>query len=213
MSEVTQAPPAPALESPLHYFINSFVDSFADKANGPAEQGLRISERPPKGHLALRGNADERAFTEGIEGVLSLRLPTAPCTFVADGTTAAYWLAPGEWLLLVDSHTQTAALESRLRDALPGHFAVVDVSGGQTLINLSGPAVADVMKKSCVYDFSAAHFPAGRCVQTVFAKAGALVAKTADGSLDVIIRRSFADYLAEWLLDAGREYGCCIVRE
>ena len=202
MSELN---PAPALESPLHYF--------AGRASGPAEKGLRVRERPHKGHLALCGNADERAFTEGVERVLSLRLPTAPCTFVAAGATAAYWLGPGEWLLLVADHTQTATLESRLRDALPGHFAVVDVSGGQTLINLSGPAVAEVMKKSCVYDFSAANFPAGRCVQTVFAKAGALVAKTADGSLDVIIRRSFADYLAEWLLDAGREYGCCIVRE
>lgn len=205
MSEITEAPPAPALESPLHYFT--------DRASGPAEKGLRVREWPHKGHLALRGNADDRAFTEGVERVLSLALPTAPCTFVADAATAAYWLGPGEWLLLIDSHTQTAALESRLREAVRTHFSAVDVSGGQTLINLSGPAVAAVMKKSCVYDFSAANFPAGRCVQTVFAKAGALVAKTADGSLDVIIRRSFADYLAEWLLDAGQEYGCCIVRE
>ena len=206
MSEVNPAPPtAPSLESPLHYF--------AGKASGPAEKGLRVRERPHKGHLALRGNADDRAFTEGVERVLSLALPTAPCTFVADAATAAYWLGPGEWLLLIEDHTQTAALESRLREAVQAHFSAVDVSGGQTLINLSGPAVAGVMKKSCVYDFSAANFPAGRCVQTVFAKAGALVAKTADGSLDVIIRRSFADYLAEWLLDAGQEYGCCIVRE
>ena len=209
MSEVTEAPPtSPALESPLHYY--------AGKASGPAEKGLRVRERPHKGHLALRanvnGNADDRAFTEGVERVLSLALPTAPCAFAADAATAAYWLGPGEWLLLIDSHTQTAALEARLRETVETHFSAVDVSGGQTLINLSGPAVAAVMKKSCVYDFSAANFPAGRCVQTVFAKAGALVAKTADGSLDIIIRRSFADYLAEWLLDAGREYGCCIVQ-
>ena len=205
MSERNPAPPtAPTLESPLHYFVG--------KASGPAEKGLRVSERPHKGHLVLRGNADDRAFTEGVERVLGLALPTAPCTFVADAAAAAYWLGPGEWLLLVADHTQTAALESGLREAVRAHFSAVDVSGGQTLINLSGPAVAEVMKKSCVYDFSAANFPAGRCVQTVFAKAGALVAKTADGSLDVIIRRSFADYLAEWLLDAGREYGCCIVQ-
>lgn len=203
MSELNPAP-APSLESPLHYF--------AGKASGSAEQGLRVRERPHKGHLVLRGNADDRAFTEGVERLLSLALPTAPCTFVADAATAAYWLGPGEWLLLIEDHARTAALESGLRETVQAHFSAVDVSGGQTLINLSGPAVAEVMKKSCVYDFSAANFPAGRCVQTVFAKAGALVAKTADGSLDVIIRRSFADYLAEWLLDAGREYGCCIVQ-
>ena len=28
-----------------------------------------------------------------------------------------------------------------------------------------------------------------------------------------IIRRSFSEYLAKWLLDAGREYGCRIEQE
>ena len=195
---------APPLESPLHYF--------AGKASGPAEKGLLVRERPHKGHLALRGNADDSAFTDGVEGVLSLKLPTAPCTFAADAASAVYWLGPTEWLLLVEAHTQSA-LEARLREAVRGHFSVVDVSGGQTQINLSGPALADVMKKSAVYDFSAANFPVGRCVQTVFAKAGALVSKPADGAFDLIIRRSFSDYLAKWLLDAGREYGCRIEQE
>lgn len=49
-----------------------------------------------------------------------------------------------------------------------------------------------------------------RCVQTNFAKATALVSSNADGSFDLTIRRSFADYIAQWLLDAGQEHGCVI---
>ncbi len=64
--------------------------------------------------------------------------------------------------------------------------------------------------KSSVYDFHPDNFQPGKCVQTTFAKAGALVSKKSDGSFDLVIRRSFTDYIAEWLLDAGKEYGCSI---
>jgi sarcosine oxidase subunit gamma len=36
------------------------------------------------------------------------------------------------------------------------------------------------------------------------------VSSNADGSFDLTIRRSFADYIAQWLLDAGKEHGCLI---
>jgi heterotetrameric sarcosine oxidase gamma subunit len=83
------------------------------------------------------------------------------------------------------------------------------------LINLRGDqqALEVVLKKSSVYDFGAwpdANTNAGRCAQTTFAKATAVVANKADGSYDLIIRRSFADYIAQWLLDAGQEFGCRI---
>ena len=87
---------------------------------------------------------------------------------------------------------------------------MVDVSAGQTLLKLSGEGVETVLKKSSVYDFHARHFSVGHCVQTTFAKATALVSRSADDSFDLVIRRSFADYVARWLLDAGAEFGCRI---
>jgi heterotetrameric sarcosine oxidase gamma subunit len=113
------------------------------------------------------------------------------------------------------SQLDAANLEASLRESLPGHIAVVDVSGGQTLVNLRGIRVAldTVLKKSSVYDFAAwadAPSGSGRCVQTTFASASALFSNKPDGSYDLVIRRSFADYVAQWLLDAGREFGCRI---
>jgi heterotetrameric sarcosine oxidase gamma subunit len=73
--------------------------------------------------------------------------------------------------------------------------------------------VQTLLKKSSVYDFAVwpqAEKNAGRCAQTTFAKASAVISNKSDGSFDLIVRRSFADYIARWLLDAGQEFGCRI---
>ena len=73
--------------------------------------------------------------------------------------------------------------------------------------------VATVLKKSTVYDFEAWDLAtpiSGCAAQTTFAKASALISNRSDGSYNLVIRRSFADYIALWLLDAGEEFGCRI---
>ena len=158
------------------------------------------------GHLNLRGDPNNEAFVDTVMQVLGVPLPLVPGTCTVGGETSLYWLAPNEWLVIVGADTELE-IEARLRQTLRGHYAIVDVSGGQTLVRLSGEAVAMVLKKSSVYDFHPDHFPVGRCVQTTFAKATALVSKTADNSFDLVIRRSFADYLFRWIVDAASEYG------
>lgn len=205
MSDVVQEKPAAevavSVETPLHYFLGK--DS---GEQGKDSSGIVIREAALKGHLNLRGDPENKQFLEGVEAVLGVKLPTEPGHYEANGDTSIYWLGPTEWLVIVPGGTE-ADTEARLRRTLQGHFSVVDVSGGQTLINLSGDGVETVLKKSSVYDFHLRNFSPGRCVQTTMAKATALVSKRADGSLDLVVRRSFADYLAAWLLDAGREFG------
>ncbi len=193
------------VETPLHYFFGS--------ASGKgASPGIVIREAAPKGHLILRGNPKDVSFLQVVKKVLGTGLPIVPCTWVEIPDTRTYWLGPTEWLVIVASGTEEE-LETKLRQTLSGHFAIVDVSGGQTLINMSGDAVDTVLKKSSTYDFQFEHFGSGRCVQTTFAKATALVCRSTDGSIDLVIRRSFADYVAKWLLDAGAEFGTCIERD
>ena len=83
-------------------------------------------------------------------------------------------------------------------------------------MNLSGDddAIQTVLKKSSVYNFDAwesAGDLGGRCTHTTFGKTSALVSNNKNGSYDLVIRRSFSDYCALWLLDAGREFGICIL--
>ena len=174
-------------------------------AGGAGEPALGMQEAPLRRHLIVRGDPGDPGFLEGVKSVAGVAPPTRPGRWAGGGGTAIYWLGPDEWLLITAASDDT---EARFREALGGHFSVVDVSGGQTLLKLRGEGLDVLLQKAGGYDFHPDHFGPGRCVSTVFAKATALVARCRDGSVDLVIRRSFADYLARWLLAAGAEFGC-----
>ena len=202
------------LESPLFYFQSSFNKSTsADELfNAEAECGLVVKEAPLSAHLTLRGDSNDIAFCAAVAETLGVVLPLNACTYHREGNTSIYWLGPSEWLV-IEIGGEAQIIEAAMRKALKGHIAIIDVSGGQTCINLRGLGVATVLKKSTVYDLEAwdlATSSAGRAVQTTFAKASAVISNRSDGSYDLVIRRSFSDYIAQWLLDAGKEFGCRI---
>ena len=200
-------------ESPLHYFskISSHSEGSSQLFNGDLEFGVVAKEIGLGCQLNLRGDASDEHFLAGAEVVLGVALPTVPGTYHYSGDTVVYWLGPNEWG--ITSATDALGLEASLRLEIEGHIAIVDVSGGQTLVNLRGYGVPTILKKASGYDFgiwTGGPPGAGRCVQTTFAKATAIVANRTNGSFDLIIRRSFSDYVAQWLLDAGQEVGCRI---
>ena len=195
------------MQSPLHYLKGQCSGT----APVNAELGLTVTEIQQGCYLNLRGKAADQDFAAGIQTVLGLSLPTVSGTYHSHGSNMACWLGPDEWMLVSDQTAET--LQAALREALKGHISIVDVTGGQTQLNLRGSSVPLVLKKAGSYDFEAWSLDSAsvnRCVQTNFAKATALVSSGADGSFDLTIRRSFADYIAQWLLDAGREQGCLI---
>ncbi len=61
--------------------------------------------------------------------------------------------------------------------------------------------------KTVVYDVHPSHFPVGKGVTTVFAKATVNLRRPSEECWELVIRRSFADYSYRWLLDAAAEYG------
>ena len=104
-----------------------------------------------------------------------------------------------------------AAVEQKLRAALEGqHIQVVNVSGGQSLLELRGPNVRDVLMKSTSYDVHPNNFPVGKAVGTVFAKSQLVIRHTAEDTWELLIRRSFSDYWWLWLQDASAEYGLSV---
>lgn len=168
--------------------------------------GVEYRNIPGRGCLNLRGNADDPAFRDAVSMAAGVELPTEPGRWLEAGETRACWLGPDEWLLIVPEGEQPR-VERQLREAASGPLSVVDVSGGCIHVNLAGVDAGKVLQKSSPYDFHPRHFPPGRCVQTVFAQAAALVAAAEDGSFDLVFRRSYADYLVDWITDAAEEYG------
>ena len=168
--------------------------------------GVEIREIRSRGCLNLRGDADDPTFRDAVATAVGLDLPVKPGSWHRAGGARAYWLGPDEWLLILPDGDQSR-VEQQLREAAGGRVSVTDVSGSLVHVNLAGADVDKVLRKSSPYDFHLRNFSPGRCVQTVFAKAGALVAANADGSFDLVIRRSYADYLSRWIADAAEEYG------
>ncbi len=170
--------------------------------------GVVVRECAFLGHLILRGNGADPAFVAGVEKALGLPLPTKAggLSLAGDGESSIQWTSPDEWLIIVPGGSEFAT-EMRLRECLGGHFAVINVSGGQTVLELSGVAVRQVLMKSTPYDVHPANFPVGKGVGSVFAKSTALIRRVGEDRWELVIRRSFADYVYRWLLDAAEEFG------
>ncbi|MHC6223575.1 sarcosine oxidase subunit gamma [Pseudomonas sp. X10] len=191
-------------QSPLHH-----ADLASLVGKGRKNAGVTLRERKFLGHLTLRGDGHDPVFAAGVHKALGLELPVA-LTVVANAEMSLQWVGPDEWLLIVPGG-QEFAVEQKLRDALDGqHIQVVNVSGGQTLLELRGPNVRDVLMKSTSYDVHPNNFPVGKAVGTVFAKSQLVIRRTAEDTWELVIRRSFSDYWWLWLQDASAEYGLSI---
>lgn len=182
------------------------------KAASPADAGVTLRERPFLGYLNLRGDPDDGAFLEAAEGALGIGLPVEPNT-VRDGERGrALWLGPNEWLVVTASGDEPA-LRDRLEGALAGRsFAVCDVTGYYTTIALEGPNARDVLEKGCTLDLHPRAFTPGRCAQTLLSHAGIVLRPTGEGgdAWELIVRRSFADYVFVWIEDAALELGLAV---
>lgn len=196
-------------ESPL-----SMSRVIVNTVASPKEAGVVVRERAFLGHLVLRGNAADPAFRAGVEQALGVPLPVklGPLSIDEAAGVSVQWMSPDEWLMIVPGGREFET-EKRLRAVLTGHYAVMNVSGGQTVLELSGPAAREVLMKCTPYDLHPTHFPVGKGVSSTFAKSTAVIRRVAEARWELVVRRSFADYLYRWLLDASEEFGVHVATE
>lgn len=186
--------------SPLIDFLTSHESADAQSA------GLYLSERPFLAYLILKGEGSE--FLNRVERCLEIPVPVHANTFTANDDITLLWLAPNEWLLIAASERE-AKIAHNLRASLDGVFgAVTDVTHNQTILHIQGDRVLDVLRKGCSLDFHPSVFGPNRCAQTLFDKVGITILRAGPSlSFDLIVRRSFAEYVALRIKDAAEEYG------
>jgi sarcosine oxidase, subunit gamma len=87
--------------------------------------------------------------------------------------------------------------------------AAVDVSAQRTTLRLRGDRARDVLAKGCSLDLHPRVFATGTAAQTMLGQAAAVLIPLSDEGTDyrILVRSSFAGYLAEWLIDAAEEFG------
>ena len=173
------------------------------RAGGDGPRGVSLRELPIMAQVNLRADPSNARFVD----VLGFTLPTEPNTVAGDSDRAALWLGPDEWLLVAPEGAERA-LEQALRGTIAGaHGSVVDVSANRTLLELEGPMAREVLMKGCSLDLHPRRFGPGRCAQTALARIQVILWQLSDGPCyRILVRCSFAPYLAEWLVDAMAEY-------
>ncbi|WP_416965273.1 sarcosine oxidase subunit gamma [Streptomyces sp. Agncl-13] len=168
---------------------------------------IRLAELPFLAQVNLRLDA-KGAAADAVGLALGLSLPLEPNAAVRAGELTVLWLGPDEWLVVGPPDTQRD-VENRIRAAAGDeHIAVTDVSAQRTTLLVSGARARDLLAHGCPLDLHPRAFGPGRCAQTTLARAQVvLVARDEPGAgFWVLVRSSFAGYLADWLLDAAAEY-------
>jgi len=166
--------------------------------------GLQVEEEPFLTHLSLRLDPAGSAAT-AVEQVLGSPLPT-PCTFTRSEQADVLWQGPDEYLILAPTDAR-GDLPRRLQEAIGDEFAsVIDVSAQRTTLRLSGSLTQDILARGCAIDLDPRTSPAGTCVQTLLAQTGVILLVHAPAVITLLVRPSFAPYLAAWLTDACTEY-------
>jgi len=146
---------------------------------------------------------------EAIDAVTSVlgTAPTRPNTRLGGPSGFVIWLAPDEWLV-VSEEAAPESQEAELRAIVaPFGGAAVDVSGQRVILTLRGRHVRDVAAKGCALDLHPRVFGPGSSAQTTLGRAGVvLLARDDPDEFTVLVRQSFANYLADWLVDAAEEF-------
>jgi sarcosine oxidase, subunit gamma len=163
----------------------------------------------PKSFISMVGlrldPADSAAGDVG--SYLGVDLPTMPSTWVESDRVRVIWLGPDEWLI-TSPFQQAQELEAGLRDAVRGRGAVVDVSAQRTTLWLTGENARDVLAAGCAIDLHPRVFRSGATVETLLGLTSVVLLALNDSgtSYEILVRSSFAQYLARFLLDAAIEY-------
>ncbi|MGK2880452.1 MAG: sarcosine oxidase subunit gamma [Mycobacterium sp.] len=185
--------------SPLH----SFADRFATLPRSAC-----LAEEPFVAMVDLWVDADGPAGAAAAAVLGVAALPNAAASVVTGADTTVIWFGPDEWLVTSRDRAPDA-LESQLREAVTEHGgAAVDVSAQRTSVRLRGDHAGDILAKGCSIDLHPKVFGPGAAVQTMLGQAAVVLIPCNENGTDyrILVRSSFARYLAEWLIDAAAEF-------
>ncbi|MEO8230446.1 MAG: sarcosine oxidase subunit gamma family protein [Chloroflexota bacterium] len=187
-----------------HSPLEGFEAAFGQVAGSP-DGAVSLAEVPFLAQLDLRADSVDASLRGRLGAVLGADLPLVPNRAVVanGGDRHVLWLGPDEWLVIDRPGTETT-LEKQLRAAVQdGRGSVVDVSANRTTISLAGPGARDVLEGGCSIDLHPRAFGPGRCAQTLVGRTGVIVHQVSpEPGYRLLVRSSFAAYLATWLLDA-----------
>ena len=166
-----------------------------------------IARRPMAAVFEARGS--EAGLREGFRAA-GLRLPeTRNEALQADGGVHLMRIGPRRALALAFLEAE-AALDSAFSRGFAKVAAadVANVSDMFAAFAVEGPGALDVLKQGAPLDLSPAAFPVGSATGTEMWSAALILIREAEDRYAILIDRSLAGYLEDWLTTAnGLESG------
>lgn len=178
--------------SPFSPLDGAVFSAGPDLLMRPAGDCARFSLRIPQAHLEKAMEAFGAHIPADIGAMSSTAEKTALC------------LGPDEWLLMAPV-TEGREIAARFA-SLSGHttHGFVDVGHRTVGIEVSGPAAALALNAGCPLDLDA--LPAGGGTRTILDKAEVVLMKLESERYRLEIARSFAEFVWNFLIAAGREF-------
>ncbi len=159
---------------------------------------------PFAARFVLRGGPD---VAGPVGAAFGAPPPLQPLRAACEGSRAALWMGPDEWLLIAedDEPALGATLEAGLADV---PHALVDVSHRQVAIEVAGPGAARLLNAGVPLDLDLAAFPVSMVARTLLLKAEIALWRLEAERFRVEVARSFGPYLAAVLAQsAGDQEG------
>lgn len=195
----TTGPPTQWRRSPLGHRAEQLAAASAGS--------VRLVEEPFLTQVDLRVGPNS-TDAERIERALDVALPrSTPNRVLGDETISALWLGPDEWLIVAPDGAAERIVSTAGTALGEGFGSVVDVSANRTTVRLSGTHARETLEKVCSLDLHPRSFGPGHCAQTLVGRTQAILWQVAaEPAYRIMVRCSFAEYLADLLLDAMAEF-------
>lgn len=154
--------------------------------------------------VARKGSAPALAVC--VREAFAIDLPVMPRR-AAEGPLAFAWCGPERWLAVMENE-DGPTLEFRLRSAFRDLACVSDQSDGRLVLRIAGRSARDVLAKAVPIDFHPRSFAPGSTALTLAGHISVQIWQIDDApTYDVVVLRSYAADLWQWLVAAGSEFG------
>lgn len=177
-----------------------------DAASSPLKDRVRICQATGRSILRLKSWASGPAQVDANGRIAGLDLPREVGA-IRTGELRALCLGPADWLLVAPGPLSLAARGAIEGDSVRQGLALVDLSAGLSVFEVSGPATREVLAKGCGLDFDLRVFAHRHCARTRFAQVAVVVdAREGADRFDLYVGRSHSSWLSEWLADSAVEF-------
>ena len=165
---------------------------------------IDLSEIRHLGKLNIRCTSETR---DSVSKLTQCNLSLQPNQSSSKAGRIALCLGPDEYLILAEQGSEIQLEKTLNSSDIIKQISVTNVSDALCALSLSGEKVRDLLSKGCAIDLHPDSFSTNQSAQCDLALANVVLICLEKNKFICICRTSFAEYVLDWYLDAGFEFG------